>query len=292
MSTIEKHRPITDQELLAMSAPEDLETTISSGEDSERKKETDYFFGLLKDMENHNSLPYVSGVAQTATDIGAARKLHADVYQGRGYVDPGDIDDSGHLVEARDPYVGRSRYFLVERRVTDSDDQIEEAEHSDDGELAFVPVAGGRQIEAEDNSFDSFQFFDKTGLSPEDLEVLENYEPEDCVEVSALVKAKGEKPISVLYLYRDMLDYSQEAGHKLWLMVINVEFYDKLQLLFGDAVEQVGDSVQLNHLNMTVKPAILDPNTALQKFQEDHRDSEDSLEQRYEKAVTNFFSEG
>lgn len=257
----------------------EIHSPLEEREDQE-KKAANQFFSLLYGMENHFSSPYESGIAHTAEKIDNARKLHADVYQKWGYVDPEDVDENGHLIFERDPYAGRSRYFLVERQ-GNSEDR--------DSSLS-VPVAGGRQIEAENNSFDSFQFFKNTGIGPEELDVLKDLFPEECVEVSALVKAKGEKPISVLHLYREMLDYSQEANHKLWLMVINVGFYEKLQLLFGDTVQQVGEPAKLDHLNMTVVPAVLDPRTALEDFQEKSQRSKDPLEKRYVQAVTNFFA--
>lgn len=243
---------------------------------------TDYFFDLLYDLENYRNLPYESGIAKNAPDVASARQLHAQVYQARGFVGEDDIDENGYLSAQKDPYTSRSRYFLVQR-YPEADEEESSTKQS------IIPVASGRHIEAANNSFSSFQFFEKTGLDPAGMDALENIEPQQCVEVSALVKKPGEKPISVLYLYREMLDHSHRAGYKLWLIVVNVDFYEKLQLLFGDTVQPVGSPTPLAHLNMTVMPAVLYPESALEMFHSSQR-KEDEIDQRYADAIHNFFS--
>lgn len=167
----------------------------------------------------------------------AAKKLHADVYLYRNFVEEKDIVN-GLLSPKIDPYHPHSQYFVVIDKRT--------------GRL----VATARQIyEHRGKRHRSFAMFNHTPLYRRATKLITKYDPGLCVEISGLAKHKGVSKLAPLLLYRAMWQYSLEQGHELWLLASDVRLFIRLKLLFGPAIRKAGPVTF--YLGSDVVPAVL-----------------------------------
>lgn len=154
-----------------------------------------------------------------------AKKLHATTYLSRDFVSQDSIENE-ILSSSSDPHQHHAVYFLVLSRNKDC-------------------LALSRQIHHEENkSFESFPIMQKASIYVRQQKFIEKHDPNKIVEISALVKKRGESGIIPLLLYKAMWKYSLEQGHDLWLMACDVRLYERLKLLFGDTIKQIGKRTQ------------------------------------------------
>ncbi len=152
----------------------------------------------------------------------AAKKLHASVYLGRGFVQPEDVDD-GILTEIADPHQKHSTYFVVTEK--------------NSGHI----IATSRQIEANGRKkHNSFALMGKAFLYPGAVRRIKSHQPEDAVEISGLAKQRGVSKLAPLLLYRAMWHRSLKSKHKLWLLAIDSKLFIRLKLLFGPTIRKSG----------------------------------------------------
>ena len=167
-----------------------------------------------------------ASIVVTDAQLKAAKALHARVFLDRGYVRASDLVDGGKAIgPAEDPYQTHATYFVVERLQPQG----------------RVVVATARLIHATPQlKHNSFQTLVNQRLNQSQLTYLQSLDPARCVEVSGLVKAKGESTFAVMMLYRAMWQYSIVRGYKLWLMSCDEGLYRKLKTLFGDTLVAIG----------------------------------------------------
>jgi len=153
--------------------------------------------------------------------------------------------------EKEDPYQGHSRYFIVERS---------------DGETKRV-VASSRLILSDPTKgHQSFQTYRHQKLNSIAATAIERTKPEQCAEVSGLVKEPGENTIVTLMLYREMWRFSLKKKHELWLMSCDANLYKRLKLLFGNALIQAGEKTYFK--GHEIVPVILEVPASLQRVKE------------------------
>jgi len=162
-------------------------------------------------------------MADTDELVDAAKKLHAETYLRRGYIEPKHIDKTGVINRKYDPHQDHSTYFVVRNR--------EEV------------VATARQIRVNgDAGHASFPTMAKINIYKTVKAALEGINPIFVVEISGLAKSQGTQPMAVLMLYRTMWQYSLRHEHRIWLASIDEGAYSRLKFLFGDALVRIGNS--------------------------------------------------
>jgi hypothetical protein len=236
---------------------------------------------LIKDMQVYRVLAggglgeqTMQAVALEHPDhVRHAQRLHADVYLRRGFVQPGDIDEDGRLTLLADPHQEHAEYFVV----LGSDDPSDVR-------------AVSRQIRmSAHKGFASFPMLDLAQIDKRHLAMIQQHDPSSCVEISALAKQSGESPMLPLVLYRAMLHRSFEIDDKIWLMACDVRLFQRLKVLFGPAIVQVGKVTP--YYGGDVVPAMLKLDEALAGLIAGARDQV-PLRRSIRKALPRFFMNG
>lgn len=174
-------------------------------------------------------------------DSHEARRLHARTYLVRGYVADHEIDPEGFISPAADPYGVHARYFSVVTRTPEGTREV---------------VAAARLIEAvSEHGHNSFQTWREQDLTPAAKELIASYPPNECAEVSALVKNKGVSTQAILLLYRALWQYSLSHNQNLWIMSCDASLLKRLTWLFGAAIEPIGEAVYFK--GHTVVPVMI-----------------------------------
>jgi N-acyl-L-homoserine lactone synthetase len=174
-------------------------------------------------------------------DTHEAKRLHASTYLVRGYVAGHEIDPDGFISLQADPYGAHARYFSVVRTSPEGKREV---------------VAAARLIEAHlDLGYDSFQTWREQDLTPDAKARISAFFPDECAEVSALVKSSGVSTQAVLLLYRALWQYSLINGQKLWIMSCDESLLKRLMWLFGPAIQSIGEPVYFK--GHTIVPIII-----------------------------------
>jgi hypothetical protein len=183
-----------------------------------------------------------------------ARRLHAKIYQERGYVTADGVDHLGIMTPQGDPYGHMARYFGAWINAAGAKEL----------------VATGRLIEAtaSDDHY-VFQFVKELELDASVLHTIQQVDPTQCAEVSGLAKRRGESTTAILMLYRAMWQYSVRHHHKLWLMAADENLYAMLQQLFGAALVTAGAPTPFK--GHVVVPATLDVGASIGILQQSSR---------------------
>ena len=183
---------------------------------------------------------YQASLVSDMTYLAAAKQLHANIYLGRNFIAPTQLNEHGHLSVEHDPYQEHADYFVVTR--------------TNGGSSEVIVTA--RQIKAQNpHGHISFPTVSKLELYPESRASIEVLDPVNCIEISALAKRRGESSFAVLMLYRYMWHYSLRNGHQLWLMACDEAVYAQLQFLFGAALVEIGPKTY--YMGSWVVPAML-----------------------------------
>lgn len=201
-----------------------------------------------------------------------AQKLHAQVYLSRNFIVTEDLNKKGVMHSKADPHQHHAVYFSV----IDKD--------------SYKVVGTSRQIEHNrEKDFHSFPLLQKAKIDKKWLEYIENHRPESVIEISGLAKKRNASSIIPLYLYRQMWHHSIEAGHELWLMACDVRLFQRLKVILGEAITQVGKETEYTGGN--VIPAIVQPKQALEALI-DSTDKSKRLKKYTRLLVLEFFLEG
>ncbi|MBP9826954.1 hypothetical protein KBC99_00570 [Candidatus Saccharibacteria bacterium] len=153
-------------------------------------------------------------------EIKKARFLQSSVYLDRGFILADQVGKNGLIKEEFDRHIGNSAYFVVQ----DHNNAI---------------IATARLIENNKKTYTQ-PILHLANLYPSYSLQLKKYNPSQVVEASALAKVKGRSSVAVLYLFREMYQYSLHRRHKVWLMACDVRLYERLKTLFGPAVRKIG----------------------------------------------------
>jgi N-acyl-L-homoserine lactone synthetase len=173
-----------------------------------------------------------------------AQKLHADVYLARNFIAEHDVSADRRMHLKADPHQSHSTYFVVRNRA--------------DGRI----IATSRQIEVHPEKLkSSFPLLKKTKIEEKWLDVIMSHKLHSIVEISGLAKKQNTSSIIPLYLYRQMWHYSISQGHELWIMACDVRLFQRLKIMLGDAIIQIGEETKYQGGN--VIPAIVKPRQAL-----------------------------
>jgi hypothetical protein len=168
---------------------------------------------------------YVAQRLETPTDVNAARRLIANVYQEKGWAGPIDLTDEGTLSSSYDIWHPLAVYFGVKDLWNPS------------GDL----VVSGRILEPGDLGASVLQTYAACHLDASLRAELEEAEVGTVAEVSGLAKSLGVNPTATLHLYREMGAYGLEVGHRHWIMAADVSLSRRLTRLLGDAIEVAGE---------------------------------------------------
>jgi hypothetical protein len=171
-----------------------------------------------------------------------AKRLHAAIYLSIGFIDHTDIRD-GIMHAKSDPHQLHADYFIVKHH--------EEV------------VAVARQIvyKGVGPHHESFPSLKKTDIYARSQRAIEKIPATSIVEISALVKKRGESPVVPLILYREMWRHSLQQHHKLWVMACDVRLYERLRVLFGPAMRVMGKKTY--YMGSDTIPAMLEPHAGL-----------------------------
>jgi N-acyl-L-homoserine lactone synthetase len=165
---------------------------------------------------------YTVSIAKDGSEeLLAAKKLHAGEYLARGFIEEQDITN-GIIHERSDPYQKHATYFVVKNRRN------------------VVGVARQIVYKGSGNVKDSFPILDKANIYSRYRTKIESQHPRTIVEISALVKKRGESSIVPIVLYRSLWQYSRKHGHSYWIMACDERLYHRLRMLFGPAILQIG----------------------------------------------------
>lgn len=193
----------------------------------------DYIRAFRRDEHTHFKVTKASKDKYITT----ARKLHADVYLDRGFIEKNDVI-GGFIGHHLDPYHFHSQYFVLEDTNT--------------SEI----IATARQIMAKpDLGHESFAMVRHSKLYDRVKRQIDAHAPLECTEISGLAKKRGASKLAPLLLYRAMWHHSLLNNHKIWLLAVDVRLYHRLKLLFGPALQKAGH-VKF-YLGSDVVPAVL-----------------------------------
>lgn len=204
-------------------------------------KDTITYVRVFRNNEQRLYQDHLLGSAGVA--VMEAQILHAAVYLQRAFISSHDIGIDGRMTLLSDPHQEHAVYFAVKNR---------------HGAL----VATSRQIHVRtDRSHDAFPILSKAKIEKRWRDYIMSIDSHKIVEISGLAKFRGESKIVPLFLYRKMWHYSLSEGHTLWLMACDVVLYQRLKLLLGDAIVQIGR--QTSYQGGEVIPALVHPVLAL-----------------------------
>lgn len=206
--------------------------------------------------------------------LAQAKQLHAAVYLKRNFVNTNDIDENGSLKTESDPHQHHAHYFIART-----------PGHGNNEVVAVV-----RQIESDPSKgFESFPVLEKAHIFSRSLVEITSHDPNTCIEVSALSKKSGIGTEAMLLLYREMWYRSLRDGHTVWLMACDVRLYERLKLLFDDALKRIGS--RTSYQGGDVIPAMLRPFDALNALIASTESSKLSVK-RFRKNLLRFLCEG
>lgn len=206
--------------------------------------------------------------------INDAKSLHASVYLKKGYIKHLDLDENGRLHKEADSYQEHSHYFTVN-------------DHSNSSKPV---VATARQIHRKEGlNHDSFPTIKNMELYPDMKQAILALDPSKCVEISGLAKIKGVSSSAVLMLYRSMWHYSLRRKHHLWLMACDVNAFERLQYLFGDALVRIGDNSF--YMGSEVVPAMLEVHRSVDSLMAESK-SLNPFKRRMKRELVKFFMAG
>lgn len=180
-----------------------------------------YWQVFLRPEESHMYQVKKLNPDDDSQDLRDAKKLHANVYLSLGFVDESELFDE-MIHEESDPYQRHAEYFVVKKR-----DEV---------------VAAARQIvyKGTGEHHDSFPVLSKAIIYDRSRKRLLGYHPTEIVEISALVKKRGESSVVPLVLYRALWRYSLASQHRIWVMACDPRLYARLKILFGPAFTKIG----------------------------------------------------
>jgi len=204
--------------------------------------------------------------------VAAAQQLHAEIYIGRNFISEEDVADDGRMHFRADPHQAHSTYFVVKNT---RDNKI---------------VATSRQIMHDPvKRHNSFPLLEKAEVDQKWRNYILKHGSESVVEISGLAKVRDTTTAAPLYLYRQMWHHSLREKHDLWLMACDVRLFQRLKLILGDAIIQIGQETQYQGGN--VIPAIVKPKKSLHALIQSAINS--SRTQRYLRLlVVQFFING
>ncbi len=229
---------------------------------------------FIRDIKNFRDLPYVCKIAKSHGEVMSARRLQARVYLEKGNIRKDQITKDGVLDEKTDSYYNQSTYFIVK-----------DLRHKSSG----VVLAASRQINhIEGMGFDAFQIFKKVKIDDAGKNFVSRFDPERTVEISGLVKKRGQPLILPMYLYRQMWRYSVQRNHHLWIMVITDHLYYRLKHMFGSVIREIGPKQALPHSNNFVVPSALEINRVMDILQAE-RESGGYVQKAIVNKVLDFF---
>lgn len=164
----------------------------------------------------------VRGEELSPAMLAKAKKLHAEIYLERSFINPIDVGPEGFMHVSSDPHQQHSDYFIVVDR------------RKPDEVLATV-----RQIRAS-TEHKQLPIIEQAKLYTRGKNAILQVDPQYIVEISGLAKAHGTPSTAVLELYLAMWGDSMKDGHRLWLMACDVRLYRRLKILFGKSISRVG----------------------------------------------------
>lgn len=195
---------------------------------SNKIKKSSSGYKRYKQLRQHVKKPEITcQVVDNPEILLEAKRLHAEVYLDKKFILPEDLNDDGTINLSADPYQTHALYFATIR-----DQQVDK-----DKVLAIA-----RQIyHAPSLGFDSFPVLKQTKIYQNFMKEILAINPEDCVEISALVKRPNASIAAPFLVYREMLYYSHIQKHKKWIMALDVRVYKHLKAFFGDSIEPIGE---------------------------------------------------
>ena len=165
---------------------------------------------------------YTVTMAEEGTlDLLAAKKLHANVYLNHNFVSITDINEDIIHTQS-DPHQEHAIYFVVKKK------------------SQVVGVARQIIYKGSGSLHESFPVLEKANIYPRSRAKIERQHPHTIVEISALVKQKGESSIVPIILYRSLWQYSKKHNHDYWIMACDVRLFHRLRILFGPAIVKIG----------------------------------------------------
>jgi hypothetical protein len=173
-----------------------------------------------------------------------AQRLHAGVYLSRNFISEQDVSSDRRMHERADPHQSHSTYFTIHDKRT--------------GKV----IATSRQIRLHtDKKHNSFPLLEKAHIEDRWKEFILGHNMDKVVEISGLAKLRDATSMAPLYLYRQMWHHSLNNQHDLWLMACDVRLFQRLKLILGGAIIQVGKETVYQGGN--VIPAIVKPKEGL-----------------------------
>lgn len=184
-------------------------------------RDTHMYWKIFSDADMSKAYEVMKLDEEHFEELATAKKLHAAVYLSRAFITHDDLmDDIIH--ETSDPHQRHADYFVVKRN----------------GRI----VAAARQIiyRGEGELHKSFPVLEKSLIHMRSRNRIMAFQPEEIVEISALVKAGGESSIVPLLLYRALWRHSLKSRHRIWVMACDIRLYQRLKLLFGPSLTKIG----------------------------------------------------
>lgn len=180
--------------------------------------------------------------------IDEARRLTANVYLKRGFIDSKEIGEDGTITPEFDPYIDSSSYYIVaneESQIVATTRKIRYDETK--GEESF-PVWKSKEL------------FDKAAVDE-----IESIGLENCVEISALAKelALDTDNLAALKAYRSIFQdainkkEATDTQETVFLMALSPKLFEQFKIIFKSGLKKIGPS--LDYPGEEVIPAIIKP---------------------------------
>lgn len=196
--------------------------------DSKKIKRISRNYAHYRHFKNHVKKPGIKSLVIDDPDtLMEAKRLNAEVYLRKGYIDQGDLNKEGIISLRADPHQAHSCYFAATGNL-DGNNRV---------------LATARQINYRpSDGIDSLPVLSRTRIYPEFLKDITTQDLNNYVEISALVKHSSASIVAPFLVYREMLRYSYRQKHKKWIMALDIAVCKHLESFFGGSIEPIGES--------------------------------------------------
>jgi len=195
--------------------------------DSKKIKRITRNYAHYRHFKSHVKKPGIKSLVIDDPDtLLEAKRLNAEVYLRKGFIEQGDLNKEGIISLRADPHQAHSRYFAAIGDLDGKNRVLATAR-----QINYKPSAG----------IDSLPLLSRTRVYPEFLKDIKTEGLENYVEISALVKHSSASIVAPFLVYREMLRYSDRQSHKKWIMALDIAVCKHLESFFGGSIEPIGE---------------------------------------------------
>ena len=211
----------------------------------------------------------VSG-SSSSQRVGECRRLVARRYLDEKYISPDEVDPSTGFMNANiDPYAGHSEYFWTLNDSHEVEATIRVIKHPSGITKGWrFPLQ--REFSIEDETQEYIDYFN-------------HFHPESIIEISGLAEQKNADEFASLDMYRRFWQHAKRSNYNVCLVSADERLDKKLNVMFGQAIRQVGDSKFV--MGSQTVPSLLFPDQCVKAMSDIYQNK---LEQEGERSAASY----